>query len=66
MIINCEQGKRFFGVTTSGDGGYVSGSANTRFETVPDCGHVFTSDGKDIFSIIQPRVREYLLETLDA
>jgi pimeloyl-ACP methyl ester carboxylesterase len=63
-IINYEAGKRFFEVSSSGsskDGGLVSRNANTEFEAIADCGHVFRSDGKVIFDIIQPRVREYLV-----
>lgn len=63
-IINYEEGKLFFEVSTSDDkdGGLVSNSANTEFESVPDCGHVFHSDGRGIFDIIRPRVKEYLLD----
>jgi len=60
-IISYEQGKRFFEVSTTEEGGFVSKSANTQFETVPDCGHVFHADGKGIFEIIRARVREYIL-----
>jgi len=62
-IINYEEGKQFFEVTSSDnkDEGLVSKSANTEFECVADCGHVFHSDGRGIFDIIRPRVKEYLL-----
>lgn len=63
-IINYEAGKRFFEVSSSGskDGGLISRNLNTEFEAIADCGHVFRSDGKLVFDIIQPRVREYLVE----
>ncbi|KAL7548158.1 hypothetical protein ACHAWF_011463 [Thalassiosira exigua] len=60
QIINCEQGKRFFGISRTDDG-FASKSPNTEFETIPDCGHVFHADGRVIFDIIRPRTREYLL-----
>ena len=60
-IINCEQGKQFFEVSESKEG-YKSKSKNTEFETIPDCGHLFHADGKSIMDIIQPRVREFLLD----
>ena len=34
----------------------------TEFVTIPDCGHAIHSDGRFLFNIIRPRVREYLLE----
>ena len=63
-IINYEEGKLFFEVSSSDseDGGLVSKSANTEFESIADCGHVFHSDGRGIFDIIKPRVKEYLLD----
>jgi len=63
-IVNCEEGKRFFEISPSDegkDGGLVSKNANTEFETIKDCGHVFHADGRLIFDIIRPRAREYLL-----
>ena len=56
QIINYEQGRQFFEATIS------NGDSKTQFETIPDCGHVFHSDGTGIFEIIRPRTREYLLE----
>ncbi|KAL9187589.1 hypothetical protein ACHAXT_001692 [Thalassiosira profunda] len=61
-IINCEQGKRYFEVSTTESGGMASASENTEFETVADCGHVFHADGRVILDIIRPRVRAYLME----
>merc|ERR1712071_62153 len=61
QIINCEQGKLFFGISRTDDG-FASKSPNTEFETIPDCGHVFHADGRVIFDIIRPRTREYLLD----
>ncbi len=62
-IINYEEGKRFFDVSSNdgNDGCVKSKSINTEFEVVPNCGHVFHADGRGIMSIIQPRVRDYLL-----
>ena len=60
-IINYEEGKRFFEVSSSGND-FVSKSPNTEFESVLDCGHVFHSDGRSILDIIKPRVRDYLLD----
>lgn len=61
-IINYEQGKRFFGVSMTEEGDSTSSSRNTEFETVPDCGHLFHSDGTIILDLIRPRVKEYLLD----
>lgn len=60
-IINCEQGKHFFEVSTTFGGNLMSKSSNTKFEIVPDCGHVFHSDGRVIFDLIRTAVRDYLL-----
>eukprot|EP00985_Skeletonema_marinoi_P015994 scaffold8454_cov113-Skeletonema_marinoi.AAC.4 len=60
-IINNEEGKRFFEVSSSG-GDFASKSSNTEFESITDCGHVFHSDGRGILDIIKPRVRDYLLD----
>ncbi|KAL7524126.1 hypothetical protein ACHAXR_001249, partial [Thalassiosira sp. AJA248-18] len=65
-IINCEQGKQFFQVTSTMKDRtdacrYESKSENTEFETIPDCGHIFHADGTSIMDIIRPRVREHLL-----
>jgi pimeloyl-ACP methyl ester carboxylesterase len=57
QIINCERGKAFFKETTSSDE-----ENKTEFETIPDCGHVWHSDGRIITDLIQARTREYLLE----
>lgn len=62
QIINFEQGKCFFEVSSTEEGTLASKSRNTKFEMIPDCGHVFHSDGRSILDIIRPRVREYLLE----
>jgi pimeloyl-ACP methyl ester carboxylesterase len=63
-IINYEEGRRFFEVSMaiSSDGELVSRNKNTEFETIRDCGHVFDANGRMIFDLIRPRVREYLLE----
>ena len=62
QIINFEQGKLFFEVSATEDGTLISKSKNTQFESIPDCGHVFHADGRLIFNIIRPRVREWLLD----
>ena len=61
-IVNYEEGKRFFDVSSSDGDVFVSKSPNTEFESVVDCGHVFHSDGRGILDIIKPRVRDYLLD----
>jgi len=61
QIINYEQGKQFFEVSTTQEGKLMSTSRNTEFESIQNCGHVFDANGKSIMDIIRPRVREYLL-----
>lgn len=53
QLINYEQGKSYFKDSTT---------RNTQFETIPDCGHVFHSDGTSILKLIRSRAREYLLD----
>lgn len=63
QIINFEQGKKFFGVREDEEGRrFISDSAETRFFSVPDCGHVFDADGRGIMDIIKPSVQEYILD----
>lgn len=50
-VCNHDCGKRFF-----------SDSCNTDFETIPDCGHAFHSDGSFIYDLVRTRVIEYLLD----
>merc|ERR1712194_817126 len=54
QICNIEQGKRFFGPSM------VSGKA--RFETIPNCGHVFAADGTSIYELVGPMVEKSLLD----
>ena len=61
MIVNFEQGIRFFEVSSNSDGTFSSKGSRTEFESIPDCGHVFDAKGKIITDIIRSRVREYLL-----
>lgn len=62
QIVNYERGKRFFGVSMTKEGGTESSSTNTDFKTIPNCGHVFHSDGTFIFDLIRPQVKSYLLD----
>jgi pimeloyl-ACP methyl ester carboxylesterase len=50
-VCNHDSGKRFF-----------ENSSTTVFETIPDCGHVFHSDGSFILDLVRARVVEYLLD----
>jgi len=54
QICNIEQGKRFFGPSMA--------SGKTRFETIPNCGHVFAADGTTIYELIGPMVEKSLLD----
>mmetsp|Transcript_5313 Transcript_5313/g.12060 ORF Transcript_5313/g.12060 Transcript_5313/m.12060 type:complete len:388 (+) Transcript_5313:46-1209(+) len=60
-IINYEKGRSFFEDSIRKEGDTASATRNTEFETVPDCGHVFHSDGRMIFSLIRPKVKDFLL-----
>ena len=61
-VINFEEGKLFFGVSSSEDGDFVSTRPNTEFVSIPDCGHMFNSEGRGINGIVRPIVRDYLLD----
>jgi len=54
QICNIEQGKRFFGPSMA--------SGKTRFETIPNCGHVFAADGTSIYELVGPIVEKSLLD----
>mmetsp|Transcript_25052 Transcript_25052/g.28039 ORF Transcript_25052/g.28039 Transcript_25052/m.28039 type:complete len:445 (-) Transcript_25052:115-1449(-) len=54
QICNIEQGKRFFGPSMA--------SGKTRFETIPNCGHVFAADGTSIYELVGPMVEKSLLD----
>ena len=60
-IINFDRGMNFFQVRRNTDGTFFSESKGTRFESIPDCGHVFDARGKIITDIIRASVREYLI-----
>ncbi|KAL7521732.1 hypothetical protein ACHAWX_006407 [Stephanocyclus meneghinianus] len=60
-IINFEQGMEFFDVSLNSSGTFSCKSHTTEFESIPNCGHLFNTEGKVIIDIIRPRVREYLL-----
>ncbi len=66
QIVNYEQGKRFFGVSTTKKGDVTSSSLNTEFETIPNCGHVFHEDGTFILDLIRSRVKAYLVDFFSA
>lgn len=53
QIISYEEGKRYF------EG---SISKSTRFESIPDCGHVFHADGTGIMKLVRGSARKYLLD----
>ena len=52
FICNHEKGKAFF----------ANSSSHTTFETIPDCGHMFHSDGTFILDLVRPQVAAYLLD----
>lgn len=54
QICNIEQGKHFFGPSMA--------SGKTRFETIPNCGHVFAADGTSIYELVGPMVEKSLLD----
>merc|ERR1711933_372802 len=54
QICDAEKGRRFFGPSTE--------SARTTFETLPSCGHAFTGDGRGVYQVIAPLVRDFLLD----
>ncbi|CAB9515704.1 Alpha beta hydrolase [Seminavis robusta] len=56
FICNHDKGKQFF----------AKSSANTTFHSVPDCGHLFHSNGKRIMEVILPMVIAYLKSGEDA
>lgn len=53
-ICNLELGKKFF-----------SESSNTIFLSIPDCGHVFMSDGTFLMSHVASQVSEYMLQNVE-
>ncbi|VEU35659.1 unnamed protein product [Pseudo-nitzschia multistriata] len=61
QISNCAKGMLYFehSIVPSSSSGADTG---TIFETIPDCGHCFTGDGRMIYDVIRPRVKEYLLD----
>jgi len=55
FICNYERGKAFFSKSSN----------NTIFRSIPDCGHLFHSDGKTVLIHAAPMMVEYLLEEDD-
>ena len=68
-IISHENGKHFFQdslIQAAAENNETanSGGGNTRFETVPDCGHVFHADGTAVLAIewVRVEIRDYLMD----
>lgn len=53
QICSIAKGRQFFASPTS---------TNTTFREIPECGHVFHSDGTPIYAVVAPIVREFLLD----
>lgn len=56
QICDHEKGKLFFEDSVD--------SGRTSFETIPGCGHVFHDDGTELYKLVAPRVRDFLLDFL--
>ena len=54
QICNYTKGMQFFQSSVE--------TGNTRFVTIPNCGHVFNNKGKTIYDLILPTVRPFLLD----
>ena len=54
QICNYTKGMQFFQSSVE--------TGNTRFVTIPNCGHVFNNEGKAIYDLILPTVRPFLLD----
>ena len=52
FICNHDAGQSFF----------ANSGPDTQFETVPDCGHMFHSDGTFVLDLVRPQVERYLLD----
>jgi len=50
QICDHSKGKKFF-----------ESSEETAFESIPECGHVFDENGKGIYDLLAPKVKDFLL-----
>lgn len=58
QICNYEKAKSFFRSSTEIN---YKGKCRTKFESIPNCGHVFHADGRSIFELIKPKTKQFLL-----